>query len=88
MPYLAGTAPDTTARVIHEAVARELGQPTDEARALHGLAHAHRDLGHLDQARQHWQRALDILTGLDLTDAEELTTEQIREHLRTIPDDR
>lgn len=27
VPYLAGTAPDTTARVIHEAVARELGQP-------------------------------------------------------------
>lgn len=27
VPYLAGTGPDTTARVIHEAVARELGQP-------------------------------------------------------------
>lgn len=27
VPFLAGTAPDTTARVIHEAVARELGQP-------------------------------------------------------------
>jgi DNA-binding SARP family transcriptional activator len=67
-------------------IARELGQPTDEARALHGLAHTHRDLGHLDQARQHWQQALDILTGLDLTDAEDLTTEQIREHLRTLPD--
>lgn len=65
-------------------IARELGQPTDEARALHGLAHAHRDLGRLDQARRHWQRALDILTDLGLTDAEELTTEQIREHLRTI----
>jgi tetratricopeptide (TPR) repeat protein len=69
-------------------IARELGQPTDEARALHGLAHAHRDLGHLGQARHHWQQALDILTGLDLTDAEDLTTEQLREHLRTIPGDR
>ncbi|MCD2513250.1 Bug family tripartite tricarboxylate transporter substrate binding protein [Comamonas endophytica] len=27
VPFLAGTAPDTTARVIHEAVGRELGQP-------------------------------------------------------------
>lgn len=27
VPFLAGTAPDTTARVVHEAVARELGQP-------------------------------------------------------------
>lgn len=53
---------------------------------VHSLAHAHRDLGHLDQARDHWQRALDILTDLDLTDAEELPTEQIRTHLRTIPD--
>lgn len=65
-------------------IARELGQPTDEARALHGLAHAHRDLGHPDQARRHWQRALDILTTLGLTDAEELSTEQIRDHLRTV----
>lgn len=27
VPFLAGTAPDTTARILHEAVARELGQP-------------------------------------------------------------
>ncbi len=27
IPYLAGTGPDTTARIIQEAVARELGQP-------------------------------------------------------------
>ena len=27
VPFLAGTAPDTTARIIHEAVGRELGQP-------------------------------------------------------------
>jgi len=66
-------------------IAQELGQPTDEARARHGLAHAHRDLGQLDQARRHWQQALDILTNLDLTDAEELTTEQIRAHLNAIP---
>jgi DNA-binding SARP family transcriptional activator len=69
------------------AIARELGQPTDEARALHGLAHAHRDLGHLDLARGHWKQALDILTALDLTDAEELTTEQIRDHLGSIAHD-
>ena len=77
------------AAAYHEealAIARELGQPTDEARALHGLAHAHRDLGRLDLARGHWQRALGILTALDLTDAEELTTEQIRAHLASTPD--
>jgi len=27
VPFLAGTAPDTTARIVHEAVGRELGQP-------------------------------------------------------------
>jgi tetratricopeptide (TPR) repeat protein len=68
-------------------IARELGQPTDEARALHGLAHAHLDLGHLDRARRHWRQALDILTNLGLTDAEEVSTEQIREHLREVTTD-
>jgi DNA-binding SARP family transcriptional activator/Tfp pilus assembly protein PilF len=79
---------DQAARHHEEAlvIARELGQPTDEARALHGLAHIHRDLGHLDRARRYWRQALDILTGLGLTDAEELSTEQIREHLRAIAD--
>jgi DNA-binding SARP family transcriptional activator len=66
------------------AIARELGQPTDEARALHGLAHVHLDLGQLGEARRHWRQALDILTDLGLTDAEEVSTEQIREHLRQV----
>jgi DNA-binding SARP family transcriptional activator len=78
------------AAVHHEqalVIARELGQPTDEARALHGLAHAHLDLGHLDRARRHWRQALGILTNLGLTDAEEVSTEQIREHLREVTTD-
>jgi DNA-binding SARP family transcriptional activator len=66
-------------------IARSLDQPTDEARALHGLAHAHHDLAHPTEARTHWQTALNILTTLGVTDAEELSAEQIRAHLRELP---
>ena len=65
-------------------IARTLGQPTDEARAHHGLAHAHLDLAHPTEARHHWQTALDILTTLGVTDAEELSSEQIRAHLHAL----
>jgi DNA-binding SARP family transcriptional activator/tetratricopeptide (TPR) repeat protein len=62
-------------------LACDLGQPADQARALHGLAHAHSDLGQHRQARQHWEHALNILTGLDLPRVEEVGIDQIRAHL-------
>ena len=64
----------------------ELGQPVDQARAHDGLAHAHHALNQHDQARKHWQHALDILTdlGIDHTDDEETTTAAIRAHLASI----
>jgi DNA-binding SARP family transcriptional activator len=66
------------------AIARDLGQVSDQARALHGLAHTNHDLGHPDIARDHWRRALDILTTLGLNRAEDVTTTDIRTHLRTL----
>jgi hypothetical protein len=62
-------------------LARDLGQPADQARAHDGLAHAHHTLGHLDQARQHWQHALDILIDLGTPAADDLTTAALRAHL-------
>jgi DNA-binding SARP family transcriptional activator len=67
-------------------LARQLGQRTDQARALHGLACARRDLGHHALARGHWQDALDILTGLGVSEAEELSIEEIRAHLAAYED--
>ncbi|HEU5472950.1 MAG TPA: BTAD domain-containing putative transcriptional regulator [Actinophytocola sp.] len=64
------------------AIARDIGQVSDQARALHGLAYANHGLGHTALARQNWQRALDILTGIGLDRAEDLTTAEIRAHLR------
>jgi DNA-binding SARP family transcriptional activator/tetratricopeptide (TPR) repeat protein len=65
------------------ALADELGQPVDQARAHDGLARAHDALHHHDVARKHWQEALTILTGLgiDHTDEEETTAATIRAHL-------
>jgi len=78
---------DPEAAVIHHgqalALAGELGQPLDQARAHDGLAHAHHALGQHEQAREEWQRALDILVGVGVahTDDEETTATAIRGHL-------
>jgi DNA-binding SARP family transcriptional activator/tetratricopeptide (TPR) repeat protein len=64
------------------AIAKDIGQVSDQARALHGLAHANHGLGHTALAREHWQRALDILTGIGIDRAEDITTAQLRAHLR------
>src|SRR5690349_9603754 len=65
------------------ALATELGQPDDQARAHDGLAHAHHTLHQHEQARVHWQRALDMLTrlGIENTDDEESSVAAIRTNL-------
>ncbi|HZM74157.1 MAG TPA: tetratricopeptide repeat protein [Candidatus Limnocylindrales bacterium] len=64
-------------------LATDLSQPTDQARAHDGLAHAHHALNHHDQARRHWQHALNILTslGTDHTEDIEASIPSIRAHL-------
>jgi tetratricopeptide (TPR) repeat protein len=66
-------------------LARDLRQLPDQARALHGLATAHYDLDQHEQAREHWQHALDILTDLGAQHAEEISADQIRAHLGGLP---
>ena len=68
-------------------IATEIGDRNLQFESLYGLGHVHRAAGRLDLARGHWQQALGILTALGLTDAEELTTEQIRDHLASITGD-
>ncbi|WP_285689839.1 tetratricopeptide repeat protein [Actinoplanes sp. NBRC 103695] len=81
---------DPEAAVAHHdlalVLAGELGQPMDEARAHDGLAHAHHSLCRYGPAGHHWQRVLDILTGLgiDRTDDEGTTVEAIRAHLAAL----
>lgn len=69
------------------ALATELGQPDDQARAHSGLAHAYRALDQPEQAGTHWQHALDILIklGIDHTDDEETTVATIRARLADLP---
>jgi tetratricopeptide (TPR) repeat protein/transcriptional regulator with XRE-family HTH domain len=68
------------------AIADELSQPHDQARAHDGLAHARWALNQHEEARHHWQLALDILTvlGIDNTDDEETTTAAIQAHLAAL----
>jgi tetratricopeptide (TPR) repeat protein len=80
------TGPPTEAVSDHNralALAVELGQPDDQARAHDGLAHAHHALHQPEQARRHWQHALDILTrlGNDRTMDGETTVAAIRANL-------
>jgi hypothetical protein len=65
------------------ALADDLGQPLDRARAHDGLAYALRALGRGEDAHAHWQQALDILTeiGVDHTDEQEATVDVIRAQL-------
>jgi DNA-binding SARP family transcriptional activator/tetratricopeptide (TPR) repeat protein len=67
-------------------IANEMAQPSDVARAHDGLAHAHHARHEHDQARHHWQRALDILTGLgiDSTEDWEANPIAIRAHLAAL----
>ena len=67
-------------------LAVELDQPADQARVHDGLAHTHHALGDPDQARRHWQAALDLLTGIGTDHTEEpgVTTAAIRTHVHDI----
>ncbi len=66
--------------------ADHFGQALRLARAHDGLAHPHYALNRHDQARRHWQHALDILTGLGTDDTEEFQTSaaDIRTHLKNL----
>jgi tetratricopeptide (TPR) repeat protein len=68
------------------ALANELGQPTDRARAHDGLAHAYRTMHQHGQARQHWQHALQLITGLgiDHTEEQQVNVAAIRAHLAEV----
>jgi tetratricopeptide (TPR) repeat protein len=61
----------------------DLAQPADQARAHDGLADAYHALNQHDQARRHWQHALDILTSLGADHTDEIGTSipAIRAHL-------
>lgn len=77
---------DSAITLHHRALrrARELNQPADQVRAHDGLARAHHTRDHHEQARSHWQHALDILlthAGIDHADEEEPTTAAIRTNL-------
>jgi tetratricopeptide (TPR) repeat protein len=69
----------------HEALrlAEELAQPADVARAHDSLAHAYKALNQHESARDHWRRALDILTahGLENAEDDETTASSIRANL-------
>jgi tetratricopeptide (TPR) repeat protein/transcriptional regulator with XRE-family HTH domain len=66
-------------------LAASLGQRIDEARAHDGLASANHALHNLNDARRHWQRALEILDalGVDQTIDNDVTVSAIRTHLGT-----
>ena len=66
------------------ALANELGQPDDEARAHDGLAHAHHAMRRPEQARTHWQHALDILTDLGNVRTDEADTTVATIHARLV----
>jgi tetratricopeptide (TPR) repeat protein len=71
-------------------VATRLHQPADQANAHDGLAHALEALDRHEEARRHWQEALDTLTalGAENTTDGEVSTADIRARLDASPADR
>lgn len=67
-------------RAAHQ-LALELGQPVDQARALHGMGRAHRDLGEPEQARRCWQQSLAMLERLGVGEVEEASVHDLRANL-------
>jgi hypothetical protein len=61
------------------AVATEIGDPYEQARAHHGIAAAHHAAGQTDHARRHWQHALALYADLDVPD-----TDAVRVHLSAL----
>ena len=58
------------------AIAVEVDDPGQQARAQTGLGHARRALGDRDRAREHYEQALVLYTKTDMSEADE-----VREHL-------
>jgi tetratricopeptide (TPR) repeat protein/DNA-binding XRE family transcriptional regulator len=56
------------------ALARRMGERYQQARAEYGLASVCHATGQDDSGRQHWQRALDIYTGLGVPEAAQMPT--------------
>jgi tetratricopeptide (TPR) repeat protein len=54
------------------ALARDVGNRPEHARAHHGLALAQRDLGRPEQARVHAEQALDLYAQLGVREADEV----------------
>jgi tetratricopeptide (TPR) repeat protein len=61
-------------------MANASGERYEQARAHDGLAHAHRVLGNVHQARDHWSQALNLFIDLGTPEVEE-----IRGHLSELP---
>jgi len=81
---LLATAQPGRARDEHAAalvLARQIASTEEQARAYRGIGNAHRDIGDIDQARQHWQQALGLYLELGAPEAE-----QIRAQLRRVGD--
>jgi tetratricopeptide (TPR) repeat protein len=49
-----------------------INQSYEQARAHSGLAHAHQRLGELEQAREHWQQALNLYSELGVPEVEKV----------------
>jgi tetratricopeptide (TPR) repeat protein len=58
------------------ALARENGNHHQRALAHNGIGLAHRDLGHPQDARHHWQQAIDLYTTIS-----ELEAQRVRAQL-------
>jgi hypothetical protein len=65
---------------------RSAGCRTAAGVAAAGVADPGGALDEPEQAREHWQRALEILTdlGVDVTEDDEATTDAIRAHLANL----
>ncbi|MEU8210966.1 tetratricopeptide repeat protein [Micromonospora sp. NPDC049044] len=77
---VAGNVADALAQhSAAHAIVVEIGAYHEHARSHAGLGHAHRVLGAISSARDHFQRALALYTDLDMPEAE-----QIRAHLAAL----
>ncbi len=63
------------ARIQHTAalaLATQIGDRYQQARAHNDLAHSHHTTGDPDQARHHWRHALALYTDLSVPDADDV----------------
>ena len=69
-------------------LATALRQPADQANAHDGIAHAHQALGQDEDARRHWELALETLAaiGAEHTEDGEVTTAGLRALLARAPE--